>query len=472
MQGLLLDKVRTERYQLYKPIGKVSEFLDLFGSGDYLAVMLTGANGIGKTAAVANIVANLCYPQEDSEYFNQKLFQHFPYPNKKIRIVSNHNTLKETLIPTLKEWLPQGRYSVKQEGRNYDYHWVTDTGWEIFILTYDMPLGAFESANVGVVLFDEPPSKAIYKANVARLRRGGVIGILATMLKGSGWMYDHFVVNPKANVAYVQAGVEDACLEHGVRGFLDHNQIVKMISQYDPEDRLPRILGGFADRTGLVFKEFDPKVHVIKPFTINRRDYVVYQSLDPHPRNPDAVVWIAIDRMGNHFVIDELYGKFKTEELAYRIKQKDELYRVVKRIADPSAFNENQHTEWDLISDLKDKGIRDPEYVAGSKRREAATRRLHDLLRFEMKDGKMLVPPMMYFFDTCKRTIWEFGNWAYDEYSGKTAERKDPKEIGIDKDDHAIEASGRIAVEKPRFYEEVKEKYSNYNDGSDIDDPY
>lgn len=67
------------------------------------------------------------------------------------------------------------------------------------------------------------------------------------------------------------------------------------------------VYGKFQHLTGMVFKQFNTRVHVIKPFHINRRDFVVVEAIDPHPRNPDAVVWIATDAKGRRFVVDELY---------------------------------------------------------------------------------------------------------------------------------------------------------------------
>ena len=46
----------------------------------------------------------------------------------------------------------------------------------------------------------------------------------------------------------------------------------------------------------MIFKNWDRKIHVIPPFNVTMRDYTVYEFLDVHPRNPDAVMWVAVDR--------------------------------------------------------------------------------------------------------------------------------------------------------------------------------
>ena len=58
---------------------------------------------------------------------------------------------------------------------------------------------------------------------------------------------------------------------------------------------------------------------------------------------------------------------------------------------------------------------------------------------------------MLYIFETCERTIWEFEHWQYNEYSGKAADRKDQSEKPQDKDDHMIENLGRALIHETDF---------------------
>lgn len=444
------ELILNDPHQMYIPIGKVEEWLDLFGSTEYFTTLLSGANGIGKTTILANIVRAIVLPTEN-EYFQQKLFQEFPYSVKSIRVVSNHNTLKETLIPTLKQWLPEGKYTTHKDGHQYDYRWEFESGWSLHILTYDQPIGAHESANLSLVLFDEPPPQDVYKANVARLRRGGQIGVLATLLDGSEWIYDSIIMSESDSTATVTAEVEDACEEHGVRGFLKHKDIVRMVNEYDEDDMQARIFGKPQHLTGLVFKEFDKNIHVIPPFPINRKDYVVWHSLDPHVRNPDAGVWIAIDKYNRYFVINELYDNFTTGELVRRIKHSDEDYRIAKRLIDPWVFTEDQHEGGSLSKKLQSHGLH---YFAGSKRRSDATQAIKDALHYVESAGEIVSPPQIYICDTCPRTIWEVSHWKYSEWASKTQTKKAPSEKPEDKNDHCIEAMGRILLEAPQWYEE------------------
>jgi len=257
----------------------------------------------------------------------------------------------------------------------------------------------------------------------------------------------------KKSVGLVQADVEANCIEHGVRGILHHADIQRMITEYSDEDKQARVFGKFQHLTGLVFKKFTRNIHVIKPFHVTLRDFSVYERLDTHPRNPDACLWVAVDKLGRKYVIDELYGEFTTDELCYRVKQKADQYRVINRKIDPSAFIVDQHTNNSLsqrITTISNFYLR---YEPASKERTMAIQRTKDALDYQIVQNEMVKPPELYIFDTCIRTIFELEHWQFNEYTGKLAERKDRSEKPQDKDDHMMENLGRVLIDEPIFIE-------------------
>lgn len=464
---LKLHRLEFEKYRYYSPIGKVEEFLDLTFSGKYFVTLLSAANGIGKTTSEANILANLFWPC-NNPYFQQPMMKEWPFEIKKGRIISDPTTVTETIIPSLKEWFPVGRYktpkyNTTKDGKRYEYHWTTDTGWAFDIMSYEQDPKEFESANLSFCLFDEPPPLAIYKATVARMRQGGIIIITATPLSGSSWMYDEIVThaNPEAGFrTFVTASVEDACEEHGIRGFLKHENIEKMVAQYDPEDLQARVFGKFQHLIGLVFKKWNRKVHLLTPYDLNPKDYVVVCALDNHPRNEDAVSWVAIDRKGTHYIVNELYKNFgSTAELAAAIKDVEQKnnYRVIKRLIDPSSEIVNQHDMYkrSLKAELFELGLT---FDLGSKERNNAINQTKNFLNYQENNGLMIIPPQLFCFETCQRHIYEFEHWQWDEWRGRTAENKSAKEKPVDKDDHVMENVGRILLEGSVFEELVENR--------------
>lgn len=457
-------RFQNEKFRFYEPNGKCEEFIGKVGqlndNGQHnFIVLFSAANGVGKTCVSANIVAHILWGKDsENPYFDMPLFKDFPFP-KKGRIVSDPENLKVNLIPTLKEWFPEGRYKAKKAGKQYDSNWTTDTGHEFDIMSYEQDAKEFESATLGWAWFDEPPTEAIFKATVSRMRKGGIIFISETPLYAA-WLYDHIIANPDTELAakgqrvFIEAGVEAACIQHGIRGHLEHDDIERMVSEYSEDEKQARVYGKFQHLIGLRFKQFSRLIHVVKPFNIDFKNYSVYEALDPHPRNPDACMWLAVDRKGRKFIVDELWLKCQggTEELAERIKKKADQYRIERRIIDPSALIEDQHTQKSLQAKLSGLGL---SYLEASKTRTMSDRRIEDALTYQKLDlggsEEFIKTPEIYIFDTCQRTIFEFEHLRWDEWTGKSGENKDKKEKTVDKDDHMIENLGRLLIQEPAF---------------------
>jgi len=452
----LLRRRENRKCDFYVPTGVGNEFIRLIGNGKHFVILLSAANGIGKTTLAVNILANLIF-KTSNEFFQFGIFKDFPYP-KKARIASDPTTIEQTIIPELKNYFPAGHYGTSKGGKHFDSKWETDTGWKMDIMTYEQESKEFESATLGFAWFDEPPPRSIFKATVSRMRRGGIIVMTETPLAGSAWIYDELVsgldedVEKRGRVAYIEADVESACKQHGVRGFLEHAHIENMISQYDEEDMQARVYGKFHHLIGLVYKMFARNIHVIRPFPITMEDFVVLHALDPHPRTPDAVLWLAVNRKNQKFVVDELFIKGQLSELAQRIKQKDSQYRMIMRLADPAAFVEDQHAETGLTLAQRLESMK-LVYQKATKDRAYSDRRIADALDFQRVGTEMVKAPELYVFDNCTRTIYEIEHYRWDDWRGRAAELKDPKERPVDKDDHMIESLGRLLVQEPKFVE-------------------
>lgn len=475
----LAYRAKNIRYKYFQPNIRGEEFADAVGSLRYFISLYSAANGVGKSTEAVNMLANIFWPG-NNKWFKGPLFQTpFPFPVKKVRICSDPQVV-ENIVNEMKLWFPVGRYVHTKGRKSYDAYWKTDTGFDIEIMTYDQDPKEFEGGNVSIVWCDEPPPQNIFKANVARLRRGGLLFITATPLSGSEWMFDEILSNPNNEEGkrfFIEADVEQACIEHAPRdpknpevprGHLKHQDILNIIAQYNEEDKQARVLGKPQHLTGLIFKQFNPKIHVINPFQINLREFAVYHFLDPHPRTNDAGLWVAVNNKNQKFVVDELWLKCQngTPELAYRIQEINQKYRVVHMGIDPSAFIEDQHAQTSLHRRLADLGLY---YTEASKARSAADRRIGDALNFTEVGGQVIVAPEVFIFNTCPRTIYELQHYRWDEWTGKSSQKHGQKQKPLDKDDHMIESLGRCLFSEPVFQPYMP--VSEYNEQPNTD-PY
>jgi len=305
--------VEKNRITFFTPTGKQEEFLQIVGSGKNFVCIFSAANAEGKTALMVNILGGFIFGPSDNSYLEQPLFKNFTYPHR-VRIASTPKNLEEigAIQTEIKKWWPVGMYEGKKKGKQFDSEYVKDD-WIVDLMSYEQDVSEFESATLGVAVFDEPPPLRILYATIARMRRGGLIMIFMTPLDTGGEIIDDLTEKETikvdgqdvGRVAVCYAEIEDACKEHGVRGFLEHKNIVQMLSLYDPDEVDARAKGKPTHLTGRIYSDFEKKdPFVVEDFSIPE-DWERACIVDPHDGIPFAISWVAIDRTGQLWVYDE-----------------------------------------------------------------------------------------------------------------------------------------------------------------------
>lgn len=464
-----LKKRKTENLaKTLVPNVKAEEFIKMVGKNETFVNLFCAANGTGKSCTCVNIVTNICFgPQND--FFKYPLYENFPYL-KRGRIISDPTTLKEKIVPELKKWFPSNRYNIKyetyKEGKSYESRWITDTGFEFDLMSSEQESKEFESVDLGWAYFDEPCPSRIYRATISRLRTGGIVFWGMTPLAYSVWVKDEIYDKRDGKmIDYVTASIWDNCVEYPkTRGILHKADIDRMISQYPEDEKLARIEGRFGHLLGLVHKTFEPKIHVIEPFDITEDDYVVYMALDTHPRVPDAYSWMAVDRKGRKFIIDEMAFTGTDEESAAKLQTKEATRRMGEpRLIDPSAFNEDKRTtEVSFAERMRRRGY---DFAPGSKHMHEGIRRTDKAFRYEKLGSIFIKEPELYIFSNCVGHIRELQNYVWDEYQGRSRDQRDPKAKPKDINDHFVENIHRLLLEEFTFYEKsVKEEvFGNFD---------
>lgn len=476
------EVIKSNLSKTYIPNGKAEEFIKQVGSNEHFVNMFVAANGVGKSAAGANMVTNIVFGPQ-SEWFQHPLFQKWPY-EKRGRIISDPTTIKEKIIPELKKWfpvneaknIPDANFEELKEGKSYTRKLTTNTGWTIDIMSTEQDVKEFESVDLGFVWIDEPMPKDRFMATLSRGRMGMIIFWTFTPLTYSAWIKDWMDTNTGELAQYVEAEMEDQCLTHGIRGILEHSNIKRIADSFPEDEKLARVFGKFGHLLGRVHKGFSRKIHVIKPFPIDEGRYTTYMALDPHPRVPDHVLWLSVDKNGTKIITSELISDGLVKRLSERIKANERAmnYRVEARIIDPSAFVDDQHREESSVgSQLFDIGMH---FIKGSKDLMAGIKRTNEALDYEMKGGKMFRPPELYIFDTCPITIKQLEEYTWSNWGGRNADEKELKARPRDVNDHNIENLHRLLMHEPKhidysFRESSAVVGSNELNVSDFD-PY
>ena len=465
----------------YFPNGKATEFVEMVGSDKHFANLFIGANSTSKTATGVNIIANICYGPQN-EYFEHPLFQKWPYI-KRGRIISDPTTLKEKIIPEIQKWFPSGDaakipdapYETAKEGKNYISKFRTNTGWEIDLMSNEQDVKEFESVDLGFVWIDEPLPKDRFMATIARGRLGMIIFWTLTPLIYSAWIKDWLDANQGELVDYIEAEMEENCRIHGVRGILEHAHIKRMADSYPEDEKEARVFGKFGHLIGRVHKGFRRKIHVIRPFPVDERRFTTYMALDPHPRAPDHVLYLSVDSKGTKYLTGEIISEGLVKELYERMKAFEAAmhYRIEARIIDPAGYVDDQHRKEKTVgSQLYDLGMN---FIKGSKDLMAGIKRTNDALNYTMNEGKMIVPPEMYIFDTCPVTIKQLDEYVWGDWRGPSKDSKQPMGKPKDVNDHQPENIHRLFLAEPTYipYQMRPGGYTgNYEEELKAVDPY
>ncbi len=164
----------------------------------------------------------------------------------------------------------------------------------------------FQGASLDFVWFDEEPPKDIYEECLMRIldRKGDIWGTM-TPLKGRTWVYDEIYLNTRNNKE-----IWSISMEWGDNPYLEKSEIKALTASLGEDTLDSRRYGRFSISGGLVYPEFEPDIHVIKPFNVPCEWYDNI-SIDPGLKNPLSCHFYAVDYDGAIYVIAEHYEKEK-----------------------------------------------------------------------------------------------------------------------------------------------------------------
>ena len=435
----------------------------MVGSDKHFVNMFVGANGTSKTATGVNIITNIVYGIQN-EWFEHPLFQKFPYSEKKGRIISDPTTIKEKIIPELRKWfpaneaarIPDANFEEAKEGKSYVCKITTNTGWTIDIMSTEQEKKEFESVDLSWIWIDEPIPQDRFIASLARGRLGMIVFWTYTPLFGAAWIKDWMDKHLDSGEAgAVEAEAEENCKVHGIRGIFEHAHIKRIADSIPEDEKEARIFGRFGHLLGRVHKIFRRSIHVIPAFSFNEKDYTTYMALDTHPRVPDHALYLSVNRNGRKFISGEVISEGGVKTLYNRLVEFETKmhFRIQDRIIDPSAFNDDQHTEENSVGrQLMALGMI---FIRGSKDLMAGIKRLDDALKYTVKESKMIVSPELYICDNNPTAIKQIEEYVWSEYKGPSKDDKKPNPNPKDRNDHQPENLHRLLLHEPTFVPHV-----------------
>ena len=379
----------------------------------------------------------------------------YAYPIKGRIVATDYQKgVGEVIIPFLEEWLDMSLIARKiRNPLGIPVKWILKNGSVFDILTYEQSVEAFEGWKGHIAWFDEPPPRDKYIATLRGLVDYKGRAWLTLTPLNQPWIYDEIYAKNDKRIKVVTTDMRD-------NPHLTEEAIKDFEANLTEEEKEARMHGRFMHLTGLVYKEFNPMIHVCEPIQV-KASWTRYMAIDPHERMPTAVMWFAVDNNNNHYIYDELWLKdMDIEQIAHAIHvQEGELLPKI-RLIDPHNDKENVVAGgFNIRKELMKYGVyceranSDPQ-LGKSRIRQALKPRYSPILKTEI--------PQLRISRECRQTIYEFQHYIWDDFK-RHKDEHDLKDTVKKKSDHFMDCLRYIYNWGPRYIiQETEEEDLKY----------
>ena len=132
-------------------------------------------------------------------------------------------------------------------------------------------------------------------------KKGDIFGTM-TPLKGLTFVYREIFLN-----RHNDKEIWYEFMEWSDNPYLDSSEIELLENCMDEVQLQSRKYGKFAAKEGLVYPEFDERIHVIEPFALPK-EWQDNIAIDPGLNNPLSAHWYALDFDDNVYVVCEHFA--------------------------------------------------------------------------------------------------------------------------------------------------------------------
>lgn len=222
------------------------------------------------------------------------------------------NGVDKIVLPEFARWLPPSDLINGSWTDSYSKGARTLTlanGSFVEFMSYDQDLDKFAGTSRHFTHYDEEPPQDIFtECSMRLIDTGGSWWITMTPVEGMTWIYDTIYL-PGKNDPTGMFGVVEVDMDENP--YLATSEIELLTSHLTKDEIISRKKGKFVQIGGLVFKGFDPEVHVIEPM-IPPTSWEWYASCDHGFNNPTAWLWHAVSPDGEVITFSEHYESERT----------------------------------------------------------------------------------------------------------------------------------------------------------------
>lgn len=383
---------------------------------------------------------------------NQSLLHLFPHKKaRKVRYIGQgwHDHIEKVVIPELQKWWPKNR-AVETHGNGIirDTFWKdVQTGGSLEVMSNNQDPKEHEGWSGDLIIYDEPCRREIYVANARGLvdRKGREM--FAATLLAEPWIDKEIKKKmgadgkPDKTVFWV-SGTSYDNVGYGIT----KEGVDQLVNKLSEAEKQARIYGIPQYMQGLIYPQFTRKDHLFPWFKIPL-SWMVDVSIDVHPRERQAVLFVATDPRNDRYICDEIWeygdGTWVGEEIVRRMNLNS--YRINRIVIDPLSKGDSNNAETTFQKVANVLGRYGLCLETASKDKDTGILEVKKHLRGPNNK------PSIFLLDNCMRTLSEIEGYMWNKETNKP----------VDKDDHMMENLYRICNLNTQ-YMEPEEEVHNY----------
>lgn len=280
-----------EEHQLFTlpPVGKQAQF---HGSNADARCIIAG-NQSGKTKAGAREVAFFAVGIHPNQA------RKVPVPSLGWVVSLDRQFAEEVLLREVLEFIPKSL--VKKVNRGIILAIELTNGSRIVFRSFGQGWQAMQGAKIHYAWFDEEPLEKVYDEVMVRLlAHEGPHWVTMTPLQGKTWVFRR-IAQPFSRGETDPADLEIFQWDTTQNPTLSEKRVHKVFGKMDKGIRAARMRGDFVDLEGLVFPQFDEKIHVVPEFKLDP-NWPIVIGMDYGYRHPFAAIFLAVDEEGRSIV--------------------------------------------------------------------------------------------------------------------------------------------------------------------------
>jgi len=362
------------------------------------------------------------------------------------------NGIEKILLPEYARWTPASELYGGNWEKAYNKKLKVLTyknGSTVEFMSYDQDVDKFAGTSRDFIHFDEEPPEPIYDECIARLiDTGGPWWMTMTPVEGMTWIYDRiYIPGTEGAVAKGQKESHITVIEAHMaeNPHLNKNEVQLYLSGLTPDERKARGEGKFVQMGGLVFKTFNPQVHVkyegdagyIPISEFKKPGWRIFCSLDSGFNNPTCVLWHAVNANNEVITFAEHYQReWTVQQHADKIHGMNAAHGFKPDIyvCDPACGQRKETTGTSVQQEYQIQGL---PFTLGNNDVASGISRMNQYLR--EVNGR---PPKWIIYGNCMYLIKELARLRWKSYASKKVANQHNKMDAIHKkDDHAPDSA-------------------------------